>query len=400
MAFGVTLALPTPALSIIGLESNVSANITGSVALVLPTPKLLASGALGNSGRVAWTLPTPQLVATLSVAATVTVGLELPVPQLVARGFTGTTGAVALTLPSFHIKAAQGAFAGLTLPTPQLAASGLTGIVGAVKLALPSLQLASAAKLPNVAQVSLALPLPAVASAGFTGNVAAAALTLRQLALAAAGYTGVVGAVNLVLPVFKLSAAGYGPQVGMMALALPMLQLHAAGTTSTVTPTQPNGSAVPAIVMNTETGALSHYLNFPFNSFAVFNGAYLASGPGGLFVLGGNTDNGVLINAAARVGITDFGTSFLKRIDRSYVGYRADGNLILRVYTDEINIRDYLLTATGNAGLHGNHVRIGRGLAARYWQFELSNQNGANFQLNMFEVKPTRLRRRIGGGDA
>lgn len=400
MAFGVALTLPTPALSSIGQESNVSANITGSVTWALPTPRLVASGSIGNSGGVAWTLPTPQLEAGLSVAVIATVMLALPVPKLSAQGFTGTMGAVALTLPSFQIRATQGAFVGLALPAPQLASSGLTGIVGAVKLALPSLQLASAGKLPNVAQVSLTLPLPSMAADGFTGNVAAVALSLRQLALAASGYTGIVGSVELVLPVFKLLASGYGPQVGMMALALPMLQLHATGTTSTVAPAQPNGSAVPAIVMNTETGALSHYLNFPFNSFASFNGAYLASGPGGLFVLGGDTDNGALINAAARTGITDFGTSFLKRVDRSYVGYRADGNLILRVYTNEVNVRDYLLTATGVSGLHGNHLRIGKGLAARYWQFELQNQNGANFQLNMFEVKPTRLRRRVGGGDA
>jgi hypothetical protein len=70
------------------------------------------------------------------------------------------------------------------------------------------------------------------------------------------------------------------------------------------------------------------------------------------------------------------------------------------VFTDEVTQRDYLLTATGKSGLHGNHVRLGKGLVARYWQFEVRNQGGAAFELNAIELKPTQLRRRVGGGDA
>jgi hypothetical protein len=50
--------------------------------------------------------------------------------------------------------------------------------------------------------------------------------------------------------------------------------------------------------------------------------------------------------------------------------------------------------------LHGNHVRLGKGLEARYWQFEVRNQGGAYFDLNTIELKPTKLRRRVGGRDA
>jgi len=152
--------------------------------------------------------------------------------------------------------------------------------------------------------------------------------------------------------------------------------------------------------MHTEAQALSQYDNFPFNSFARLGNVYLGASDEGVFAIGGDTDDGAIIAAAARVGISDFGTSLLKRVDRAYIGYRTDGNLIMRVITDEVNQRDYLVEASGASGLHGNHVRIGRGLRARYWQFEILNQNGADFELNMIELKPTRLHRRIGGGDA
>jgi hypothetical protein len=152
--------------------------------------------------------------------------------------------------------------------------------------------------------------------------------------------------------------------------------------------------------MHTEKQAFTTYSNYQFNDFAKFNDVFLASGPGGLFILAGDTDDGAIINAAVRVGITDFSTSHLKRISRMYVGYRSSGDMTLVVTTDETASRSYALRSTGATGIHGNHVRIGKGIRARYWQFELDNDNGADFELTMMEVKPDILRRRIGGGDA
>jgi hypothetical protein len=152
--------------------------------------------------------------------------------------------------------------------------------------------------------------------------------------------------------------------------------------------------------MQTQTRGLWQYTNWPFNSMARFNGVYLGASAEGLFVLAGETDNGAFIQAAARTGITDFGTSHLKRIDKCYVGYRTTGDCVIRVITDQVNVRDYLVTKYGQDGLHGNHTRIGRGVQARYWQFEIRNTLGCRFEFNAIELKPTGLRRRIGGGDA
>jgi hypothetical protein len=208
-----------------------------------------------------------------------------------------------------------------------------------------------------------------------------------------------VGTCTLTLPTPQLCAEGGPIATGSVTLVLPMLILQATG--QAVPADEADAAAMSALVMNTQTGALSQYVNYPFNSMAMFNGVYLGASAEGLFVLAsGDLDNATFIQAAAKLNTTDFGTSFLKRIDRCYVGYRADGNLTLRVYTDEVNIRDYVIEAYGKEGLHGNHTRIGKGLAARYWQFELRNQNGADFQLNALELKATQLRRRIGGGDA
>ena len=401
MANVVALTLPVPTLATIGLESNVSPNQIGVVAMTMPTPQLVVIGGAGVSGdmsQLALPVPTLAIAGVTPVAASVS--MNMPAPTLTAKGFTAGVATVLLALPTPTLQISGPNAVLMNLLVPQLAAAGNTGLVGRVTLNLPVPQIAVGGLQPFAGGMPLTLPTPQLAVAGVTGSLARMQLMLAQLALAAQGVTGVVGEVTLNLPVPQLTAEGHGPFLGNVSLTLPMLILQQTGYTSSVTPAEPDGNVLPAITMHSETGALTQYTNFPFNSMAAFNGMYLAASAEGLFMLGGDQDNGAIIQAAARVGITDFGTSFLKRVDRSYVGYRTDGNLVVRVYTDEVDQRDYLLAATGRLGLHGNHFRIGKGLRARYWQFEIMNQNGADFTLNSIELKPTQLRRRIGGGDA
>lgn len=401
MAANLALTLPVPALAVIALESDVSANPSGSVGLTLPVPKISFSAGAGNAADMSGlTLPMPGIALVGSTPVAAKMGMVLPVPKVSMTGVSAGVAALALTLPAPVLSLAGPNSQAMVLPAPTLQLIGRTGIVGALSLVMPRATLALEGTVPFTGKMALNLPVPQIALAGSAGNAARMAMQLTRLALALEGHTGVVGEMALTLPVGRLDLEGHGPFSADLTLTLPMLLLQQVGRTTGVTPLNPDGIAQPAIVMHSETGALTQYTNFPFNSFAAFNGMYLAASAEGLFMLGGATDNGALINAAARVGMTDFGTSFLKRVDRSYVGYRTDGNLVIRVYTDEVDSRDYMLEATGRLGLHGNHFRIGKGLRARYWQFEVQNQNGADFTLNSIELKPTQLRRRIGGGDA
>ncbi|WP_322037984.1 hypothetical protein [Burkholderia cenocepacia] len=381
----VALSLPTPTLSISGFGA------VPSVRGTLPAPVLAVTGTAGAVGAVTLSLPVPTLLVGVGTA------LALPTPKLAIIASVGAVGAVALTLPTPTLAVNGPNAATLRLPAPTLAASGTVGAAATAALSLPVPALTIAGQVPATAQLAAALPVPRISISGATGTVGRAANVLRSLALAAQGVTGAVGQATLTLPLVKLTASGYENVVGNVRLVLPHLQLVATGSDSAAAPAP---TASNTIVMHTEQMGVTTYSNFPFNSFAQFGGVYLAASSAGIFTLGGNTDNGALIQAAARVGITDFSTSYLKRVDRVYVGYRTDGNLVLRVFTDEVTQRDYLLTATGKSGLHGNHVRLGKGLVARYWQFEVRNQNGADFELNAIELKPTQLRRRVGGGDA
>jgi hypothetical protein len=152
--------------------------------------------------------------------------------------------------------------------------------------------------------------------------------------------------------------------------------------------------------MHTESQALSTYTNYPFNSFAKFNGVYLGASDAGIFALAGANDAGAPIDAVARLGITDFGTTHIKRVDNMYVGYRTDGELLLRVTTCDNSTYDYTLASTGAAGLYNRRVQVGKGLNARYWQFEIQNVDGAEFELNSVDIAFSALTRRVGGSDS
>ena len=235
--------------------------------------------------------------------------------------------------------------------------------------------------------------VPGITAAG-TGGEAGGSLAARPRILALGlGYSGAIGGSDVSLPIWGAQGGGHVEFTGSSSAPIPFISAYGTGQ-------QAAGLVYSAVAMHTENQSLTTYTNFPFNSFAKFNGVYLAAGDGGLFTLSGDTFDGVAIQSAARVGMTDMGSSRLKKVDRVYVGLRTDGDMIFRVITEETNVRDYLLAYSGIPTLRGKRVMIGKGIMARYWQFELRNVNGSSFDLNMIELKPQVLSRRVGGADA
>lgn len=123
-------------------------------------------------------------------------------------------------------------------------------------------------------------------------------------------------------------------------------------------------------------GAVSEYRNYPFNGMLEFGGRYFGTGDTGLYEIAGTTDAGEPIEWAIRTALMDFGTGKLKRIPDAYIAFSGDGSAVwLRVFTEENGQRIesvYRGTPRPGAALHNDRIQIGRGLSARYWQFELS----------------------------
>jgi len=360
--------------------------------LMSPLPTLVASGGTGVLGDIVLVSPLPTLAAG-TIGTPGVIALEFPLPTLNASGIVGVAGDMFLTMPMPTLVSGHTGGIALTALSPVLAASGGVGSVGSAVLSAYAPSLVASGITQTVGSLSLSALSPTVSISGVTGATGGIAATLQGLSLAASGVTGTVGTASLVLPIFSLECSASHQAIGSIVLEFPALQLTASGVTATT------GTSL-AFAMHLETQALTQYTNYGLNSMACFNGVYLGATDAGIFALTGATDAGTAIAAVARVGMSDFGTSKIKGIDRTYVGIKSTGEMELRVITDEGTTRRYRLAPTTKTGLHGNSVDVGRGVKSRYWQFEIANSNGADFKLDMIEVKPTIMGRRIGGEEA
>lgn len=154
------------------------------------------------------------------------------------------------------------------------------------------------------------------------------------------------------------------------------------------------------VAMNLE-GALpvSEYDNFVYNSLTTFKGKFYGATDEGIYEFSGDTDDGKDITAKITSLMLDFGTSRQKRVRSAYLGYTSSGKLVLRVKSvsqgqlteDWYEARDI----TSAPSPRETMMHIGQGLKSRYWQFELTNANGADFEIDVLEMYPIFLGRRV-----
>lgn len=157
-----------------------------------------------------------------------------------------------------------------------------------------------------------------------------------------------------------------------------------------------------AWVLNTESKGLSRYTNYPFNSFMRVGRAYYGVTSTGLYKLSGDDDAGTPIAAKLRLGMSDLGTRKLKRLPEGYIGYTSDGTLLLQVIfsdeaTGEKNGAYYTLPPRAAGNVRENRWKVGKGLKSVDWDFEITNVDGADFDLQSIQWRPIILDRRTRG---
>ena len=157
-----------------------------------------------------------------------------------------------------------------------------------------------------------------------------------------------------------------------------------------------------AWVLNTDGKGVSTYQNYPFNSFMKLGGKYYGAMSDGLYLLEGENDAGADIAARIRLGVTDMNTRKLKRVPEAYIGYKSDGNLLLRVIVTDDRSGDkvaleYLMRPRPAVALRESRFEPGRGINVVDWDFEIENINGADFDLAEVEFHPLITARRTRG---
>jgi len=143
--------------------------------------------------------------------------------------------------------------------------------------------------------------------------------------------------------------------------------------------------------VNTRTGAVTEYQNFTFNSFAQFGHKYLGTSSSGLYELDGNTDAGSDIIAQIKSGYAQFGGSKYSSFKAAYLGMRGNGDIIFKLDTGDGKSYTY---QTVIQDMQSTKVRLGKGLRARYFAFELIS-TGQDFDLDTIEFIPLVAQRRV-----
>jgi hypothetical protein len=118
----------------------------------------------------------------------------------------------------------------------------------------------------------------------------------------------------------------------------------------------------------------------------------------GIYLLEGDDDDGTPIDAAVRTKLTSFRQRALKRCDVAYIGYTSDGKMVLKVVVErdgKLHEHWYQEKLGATEGMRTGRVKIQKGLRSTYWQFELANQDGADFDIEDVTLKYEILSRRI-----
>lgn len=160
-----------------------------------------------------------------------------------------------------------------------------------------------------------------------------------------------------------------------------------------------DGDVYLGIVMNTNSTAVTEYLNYNFDSLAQ-TGAneFMASGADGIYRLEGSDDDGTQIDSYITTKLFHFGSEQFKRVERAYIALRNTGTIVLKTITRDRQgqrVENWYELEEVDATIRQRRIKIGKGLKSHYWQFTLASNGGADFEVDNLEFVPIILTRRV-----
>jgi len=271
----------------------------------------------------------------------------------------------------------------LDIPAIELSASILQGAVLRFPLSVPALEVSGSIKSGGKLSVSLPIPAMELSFRIAPRNEINAALGITALRLAGSIISGGVLSVPIEIPALGLVLAiGHQNQL-VFALDVPFIDpwLEIRGLPAFV-------PFRKGFAMNLSTFGVTEYSEYPFNSFADYHlgGVYVGASENGIFLLDGDDDNGVKIQAAIQTGTEDLWKDVIKRLREGFAVIRG-GPLRLEIVLDEGRlepvIRDLLSVRDV---IHEERIKFPRGLKNRFVSFIWRNLGGSDFDLESFRA--------------
>lgn len=314
---------------------------------------------------------------------------DLLLHSLEASGDVGWAASADLTLLAPILEAYGNQGADTTLLTHTLEASGIQGAVQSADIDLLTHEITASGIQHGFGSAANDLLYHDLDGEGIVNQIGSLTAERGLHTLEATGHAGNTGTASISLLVHTPEFTGFADITGAAEIDLPGHYLEAIGL-------QTLAESYRAWVLNLRNSALTEYDNFKFNSFALFNGVYLAAGPTGIHVLGTqDADDTTDITARVRTGSVDYGSTFLKRVPRLYVTGEFPTDMYFRTVTSEDGERTYVLHTNEITGVQQRRVPIGRGPKALKWAYELENIDGGDFRVSRVMPYPQELKRRV-----
>lgn len=381
-----TLALKIPPISLLASDSSVT-----RLRLQIPAPKLVLGLPYGH-GVLRLRLPPTTLAAREGLGGVLRLKLAQPAPEMNRAG---------LAAPSF-------AMLNLVLAPAVPTLYGLTGAVGQLAISIPQPDIFVADK--QLGHLSLSLPNPwftakswpldelpfdtspllLIARAGLSGTVK---MPTQPMIAVLAGSMSAHAEATLSAATMELLVGGSIDVLAEATLATVPMLLLAGGSLGALA----GLSEVFALnITGGKPGGTTQYKNYEFNSVAKIGGRYYGASPDGLYLLEGEDDAGVPIEASFGLGELDFGTPQLKTVVNCYLGAAAGGvglnvQALLRGQPASF---DYPARAHG-ASMRELRFDLGKGLRGTYVMPTFYNINGEAFQVDTVRFVIAESARRI-----
>lgn len=139
-------------------------------------------------------------------------------------------------------------------------------------------------------------------------------------------------------------------------------------------------------VVNYETNAFSRYSNYYFDSFAKLGEEYYGVNNLGLYKLGGSLDDQKEIKSRILTGKIDVsGIGSLSYVRDVILYQKSDGSLRLNVKGNDGKTECYRLLNQSD-DIMSSKIVLSKGRKAIYWQFELTNDEHTDFELEQIKI--------------
>lgn len=143
-------------------------------------------------------------------------------------------------------------------------------------------------------------------------------------------------------------------------------------------------------LVNASTFGAALYSGLVFTSlYTHTDGKTYGTTADGIFELSGDSDDGTNIEAVVGFGKLDFGEEAIKHIPTAYVGAKSDDKLLLRVESYQYRARAF------DDAMKRQRFDLGKGLRAAYFDIELYNTAGADFEIDSLSAVILKTARRI-----